>query len=235
MTCFGIVPENSYNGPAVVDNVYLMTCETWKGFDLPCLICVKIKLVEVDSSIQRRCLDGVCFLLRSAFPASSHARVLGLPRTGKGRPGRDDGANDPRGARTVIEPERLMNPSLKRGSKKYARAGARGEHKRTVSATCGSWKWARSVRSLSFYRRSITIVSIIRKEEGKKQEARRNVGLMDMIRTEIRDASVDMELNATSRDDPNLVLRYKLSMHSCRQAGPRGIEPPLRLGLFPWT
>jgi hypothetical protein len=66
LTCFGIVLENSYNGPAVVDSVYLMTCKTWKGFDLPCLICVKIKLVEVDSSIQRRCLDGVCFLLRSA-------------------------------------------------------------------------------------------------------------------------------------------------------------------------
>ena len=40
-----------------------------------------------------------------------------------------------RGARTLIEPERLMKPSLKRGSKKYASAGARGEHKRTVSAT----------------------------------------------------------------------------------------------------
>jgi hypothetical protein len=129
LTCFGIVQENSYNGPAIVDNVYFMTCKRWKRFDLPCLICVKIKLVEVDSSIQRRCLDGLCFLLRSAFPASSYARVLELPRTGRGRPRRDDGANDPRGARTLIEPERLMKPSLKRGSKKYAGAGARGEHK----------------------------------------------------------------------------------------------------------
>lgn len=170
LTCFGIVQENSYNGPAIVDNVYFMTCKRWKRFDLPCLICVKNKLVEVDSSIQRRCLDGVCFLLRSAFPAGSYARVLALPRTGRGRPRRDDGANDPRGARTLIEPERLMKPSLKRGSKKYAGAGARGEHKRTVSATRGSWRWARSVRSLSFCRRSITIISIIRKR--RRQEAR---------------------------------------------------------------
>jgi len=45
---------------------------------------------------------------------------------------------------------------------------------------------------------------------------------IDMIRPEFRDASVDMELNVTTRDDPNLVLEYKLSMQSFRQAGPRG-------------
>jgi hypothetical protein len=43
---------------------------------------------------------------------------------------------------------------------------------------------------------------------------------------------VDMELNVTSRDDLNLVLRYKLSMQSFRQAGPRGIEPPCVLADF---
>jgi hypothetical protein len=41
-----------------------------------------------------------------------------------------------------------------------------------------------------------------------------------------------MELNVTSRDDPNLVLRYKLSMQPFRQAGPRGIEPPCVLAYF---
>jgi hypothetical protein len=49
---------------------------------------------------------------------------------------------------------------------------------------------------------------------------------------EIRDASVVMELNVTSRDDPNLVLRYKLSMQSFRQAGSRGSSPPCVLAYF---
>jgi hypothetical protein len=50
-----------------------------------------------------------------------------------------------------------------------------GSTTRTVSAIRESKKGeARSARSLSFCRRSVDIISTIRQEEGKKQEARRN-------------------------------------------------------------